>query len=92
MTQQDWDNLYQDWSQSYAKEPPTKSPKVDSYKQEYIRKIGRGTAKARFFLTSEGIDGEYGFWCPKSAIISDDGNELEIASWCKLKTIEYVRY
>lgn len=102
MTQQDWDNYLVEWYESFDSttkvEPPApqqsrepiKSGK-DSKVYSFIRKV-RSTAKATFFLTEQGIGGDFGFWCPKSAILSTQKNEVEIAKWCKLKFIEYVEY
>jgi hypothetical protein len=63
----------------------------DSYRKDYLYKEGRGTSKAQFFMVSYGINGNYGFWCPRSAIISDTGKAVEIASWCKVTEIQYNR-
>lgn len=102
MTQQDWDKCLEEWRESLGcttqSEPPApqqsrepiKSGK-DSKVYSFIRKV-RSTAKATFFLTEDGIAGDFGFWCPKSAILSTKKNEVEIAKWCKLKFIEYVEY
>ena len=103
MTKQDWDNYLAEWRESFnstaqTKEPPApqqsrepiKSGK-DSKVYSFIRKV-RSTAKATFFLTEGGIAGDFGFWCPKSAILSTKKNQVEIAKWCKLKFIEYVEY
>lgn len=99
MTQQDWDNLHQEWLESFRTTHPTSGefkqqyqgePKADTtttYK--FLRKIG--TPKAQFFLTEDGIAGDFGFWCPKSAIVSVSEDEVKVASWCKIKVIEYIR-
>lgn len=102
MSQQDWDNYLAEWRESLGcttqSEPPapqqSREPIAfgkDSKVYSFIRKV-RSTAKATFFLTEDGIAGDFGFWCPKSAILSTKKNEVEIAKWCKLKFIEYVEY
>lgn len=93
MTQQDWDNLNAEWLESYRNPPVQRKskPEVDTTTYKFLRKIGRGTPKAQFFLTEDGIAGDFGFWCPKSAIVSVSEDEVEVASWCKIKVIEYIR-
>ncbi len=102
MSQQDWDNYLAEWRESFnsttqPKEPTPKQSREpiasgkDSKVYSYIRKV-RSTAKATFFLTEDGIAGNFGFWCPKAAILQTKKNEVEIAKWCKLKFIEYVEY
>jgi len=102
MTQQDWDNLHQEWLESFRTSHSTPSEEYESKHQrqlessgtiyKYLRKVGRGTPKAQFFLTEDGIAGDFGFWCPKSAIVSVSEDEVEVANWCKIKVIEYNRY
>jgi len=101
MTQQDWENLHQEWLESFRTSHTTPGefkhqyqyePKVDTTGYKFLRKIGRGTPKAQFFLTEDGIAGDFGFWCPKSAIVSVSEDEVKVASWCKIKVIEYNRY
>lgn len=58
---------------------------------KFLSKVGRGTAKAQLFLVEDGIAGDFGFWCPKSAIISIGDGEVRVASWCKIKIIEIFR-
>lgn len=90
MTDSDWAKwLHADGDQLELTPSPTQTR--DTYYKEYLYKEGRGTPKAQFFMTSEGINGSYGFWCPRSAIISDNGNTVEISNWCKLTEIEYNR-
>lgn len=99
MTQQDWDNLHQEWLGSFKTSAPNGKPKR-SYQprvnttitHKFIRKINMGTPKAHFFLTEHGLAGDFGFWCPKSAIVSIGEDRVEIHSWCKIKVIEYNRY
>ena len=99
MTQQDWDNLRKEWLESFRTSHPTPSEEYESKHQhqlessgvlhKYLRKVAGGTPKAKFFLTEDGIAGNFGFWCPKSAIISDNGSEVEVAEWCKITIVEY---
>lgn len=103
MTQLDWDKCLEEWRESFGSTAQTKESPApqqsrepiasgkDSKVYSYIRKV-RSTAKATFFLTEDGIAGDFGFWCPKAAILQTKKNEVEIAKWCKLKFIEYVEY
>ena len=52
-----------------------------------IRKV-RSFPKSILYMNSESAFGNYGFWVPKSAILSTNGNLVEIADWCKIKTIQ----
>lgn len=52
-----------------------------------IRKI-RNMPKAVLYLSNESAFGSSGFWVPKSAILSINDNLVEIADWCKIKTIQ----
>lgn len=77
--------------------PPPKSVKpyklADCRHEKIVREEGRGTGKARFFITDDGIGGTYGFWCPKSVIVQVKGQSLYLKPNCniKFKVIEYVR-
>ena len=68
---------------------PVSSAKKLGKAYNYLYKIGRGTPKAQFFMTYEGTDGDRGFWCPRSAIISDEDNCVYVEEWCKLTEIRY---
>lgn len=97
ITQQDWDNLNNDWLESY-RNPTNVEPNVkesEGERHNYLYEVGKGTPKARFFMTDDGIGGTYGFWCPKSAILGvgeEQGkNYVRVADWCKMTIIEYNR-
>lgn len=88
------DPQFNDWSEAVFQQEcdesynPKPSEEGNHYKYLYIK--GNGTLKAEFFMTYEGGDGNKGFWCPRTAILSDDLNgNLVIAKWCKVKEIYY---
>lgn len=88
------DYLYKSITPSEFKPTTVNPPQAKSSDSKlnvysYTEKVGKGTEKAFFFMTQRSIDGDYGFWCPKSAIIRDTGSEVELESWCKIKIIEY---
>lgn len=56
----------------------------------YLREVGNGTPKARFFLIKDGLV-KYGFWCPRSVVVDQTDDTVEIKNWCQLKVIEYTR-
>jgi hypothetical protein len=106
MSDESWANWLAEWEESleylYGSSTQAKPPAPrqssepiasgkDSKVYSFIRKV-RSTAKATFFLTEDGIAGDFGFWCPKSAILQTKKNEVEIAKWCKLKIIQYTEY
>lgn len=54
----------------------------------YIRKE-RTTHKAIFFTTECSMSATFGFWCPKAAIIKDENDSVQVATWCKISIIEF---
>lgn len=52
-----------------------------------IRKV-RNFPKSILYMSNESAFGNYGFWVPKSAVLSIKDDTIEIADWCKIKTIE----
>ncbi len=52
-----------------------------------IRKV-RSFPKSTLYMSNESAFGNYGFWVPKSAILSINDNLVEVADWCKIKTIQ----
>lgn len=54
----------------------------------YIR-VHHETQKASFFVTDEEL-GIKGFWCPHSAIVGKSPTSVKVASWCRIKYINYV--
>lgn len=95
MTEKDWVILNQSWLDSYSSYSckAEEERKVESYKQDFLYEVGDGTFKARFFCTAK-VDGKVmGFWVPRSAIVGQERKRkrLKIATWCKLKIIEYKR-
>lgn len=97
MTNTDWECVFQQWEESqaylFADSPIVEEPEGKCH--NYLYEVGRGTPKARFFMTDDGIGGTYGFWCPKSVILGvgeEQGkNYVRVADWCKIKVIEYNR-
>lgn len=93
MTAKDWDNVIGEWKSFYSGIDlplPVTEPKARDYL--YLSKVGRGTPKAVFFLTKRENGKEYGFWCPRKAILQDDNKGcVKVAKWCKIKIIPYNR-
>lgn len=92
MTEEDWKIWLaaDDYKVEVKEQVLPKNTKNSKFKH-YKYKKGHGTPKAQFYITEDGIAGTFGFWCPKSAIINDDGKGLlEIKNWCKIKEIEYI--
>lgn len=94
MSLKDWEKLTEEWLSLYQgiDLPPTTpgEPKARDYL--YLSKVGRGTPKAAFFLTKRENGQEYGFWCPRKAILQDDNKGcVKVAKWCKIKIIPYNR-
>jgi len=92
MTEDDFKKHHKEWSDAvFRQEPLCNLPRpIIEKTYTYLYKEGRGTPKAQFFMTYSGGDGDRGFWCPRSAIISDDNNgQLVVADWCKLKEMWY---
>ena len=58
-------------------------------KYNYIRK-GKKTPNAIFFLTEKTMGDDFGFWAPKSVIISDENNTVELENWFEVKTIQFI--
>ena len=44
--------------------------------------------KARFFITENGIAGNFGFWIPKKCILNQSDISIEVPSWFKPKIIQ----
>ena len=92
MSPDDWSNYLSEGKDTYSNlKGPFGDGKPKTKSHKYLGKIGRGTPKAQFFLTENGIAGEFGFWCPRSAIVSDDGMYVNVAEWCNITVIEYNR-
>lgn len=103
MTLYDWEKYLSEWRESLFGDLDNNSPfpKIDPKPNhetkciEFIYEKGRGTRKARFFVTSNSnLSGKYGFWCPKSCILSVsedyEGKQwLEVKDWFTPKEIEY---
>lgn len=91
MSDKDWEDWHEYCRQSLLQiETPAQSmDRPVAVPHEYLYKIGRGTLKAQFFCTSDNNGSERGFWCPRSAIVSDTGSVVHVEHWCKLTVIEY---
>ena len=102
MNERDWRNWQSEWDDVDDVRPDIEEPvksgipelkvvhsDTDSNTYAYLKTEGKGTAKAEFYLISDG-DKRYGFWCPRSAILNIKSNGVQIASWCKLTVIEYI--
>ena len=95
MTPGDWYKVLSEWrdSQACLFSDNLEEGSFDGNRFAYIYEVGKGTAKARFFMVDDGINGNYGFWCPKSAILGFGGPEHEkyvvVARWCGIKIIEH---
>lgn len=97
MSEEDWEQALKEWAESIdcigtieQPVPPTKQPEESGRWIKVIRPLGRGTEKAKFFLTEDGLQGKFGFWVPRTAILQEEFDKLYIADWCKIKTIEYI--
>ena len=62
-------------------------PKNDNL--EYIR-IHHTTAKAVFYVIEDDGPHIYGFWIPKSVILKDKNNILEIKDWFEPTVIQFI--
>ena len=65
----------------------TTTPVGDVYEFLYV---ARTTRKAMFFITNSGIAGEFGFWCPRSAIIEETQDHVTVAKWVDIKNIQFI--
>lgn len=93
MTDQDWERWLAEWRESFRQSTPVahEQDNQDSVDHNYAYEVGRGTPKARFFCT-EDIDGEvYGFWAPKSVIVSVTDRVVKLPSWFNKTIIKYNR-
>ena len=66
-------------------------PKVettDTVDFEYIR-VHHTTKKAKFFVTEEDDYNIFGYWVPKSVILNDSGNSLELQDWFQPSEIQF---
>ena len=79
----------ENFGQVYDPEPSKKNP--ESTQEFKYKFVGRKTPKAKFFVTDTLADTEnwVGFWVPKSAIISETMNTVQIADWCEIKEITF---
>ncbi len=108
MTPFDWEKVHSNWEESlvsqlineprseeefkrqYLHEPIVESK--DTFTKDHLGTVGNGSPKAKFYLTESSMSGDFGFWCPKAAIVSESETQVEIANWCNIKVIEYNRY
>ena len=110
MSDQEFKILYKLWSSSYDDPDPPRDPrrhklrlngtsrtmhnsKAKDKTEQFIQQ-GRATARAQFFITKEGSCGTFGFWLPKSTIISisdsyNGDRHVTFAGWCGINHIEY---
>lgn len=91
MTSRDWESWLAEWRES-IKPARTASKQVKTegtVEHKYLYEVGRGTPKARFFATHETLSEVHGFWVPKSLIVSDAANVVELPAWFNVKIINY---
>lgn len=93
MCEEEWASLLGEQPSAPVKKKNNDIKLIDCRHEPIIREEGRGTAKARFFVTDDGIGGIYGFWCPRSIIVEVKEKSLYLVPNCniRLKVIEYVR-
>lgn len=83
MSSRELDSIYNIWVN-------TSNQTENFHVKNHLGKI-KSTPKANFYLTESSISGDYGFWCPKSAIAYENNFIVEIHNWCNIKIIEYKR-
>jgi len=99
MTNKDWEIVLAEHRESFhimadAVNPTGQAKPIErkgSYNQifKYIR-IGKSTPKASFFITDEKGDDVFGFWCPNSAVVTTQKDEVHIEKWCTIKNIQFL--
>ena len=91
MTSQDWNECLDEWERSFDNfQPVHLLPPTPSDRMQEVKYIKRGfkSKRAQFYLTENGIAGNFGFWVPKKIVESDDGLIVKIPSWFKVKIIQ----
>lgn len=99
------DQMRESFKKKHKKESASKSISSASAKSKDVKCVDvlyeikkAATAKARFFIVNEGIEGQWGFWCPKSAIIEYKSQKvgsapvLVIKDWVTIHEIEWNEY
>lgn len=107
LTDADWDKVMADhgyslgelrsqyWDSNHSDKTPEPAP-IDLSELRpvpFIREMGNGTAKARFFVTQDDHNGVFGYWCPRSVIMRVGKDAIYLQKDCgiSLKIIRYKR-
>tara|TARA_R110000822_G_scaffold84867_1_gene199000 strand:+ start:107 stop:418 length:312 start_codon:yes stop_codon:yes gene_type:complete len=80
------------WKKRNTPTVTKKNKKGDELKSIDFLAIKRKSLRATFFLTNEGIAGNFGFWCPNKCIDSIKGKKVIVESWFSIKVIKYPEY